>query len=101
MLLTLAFRGGLQSQINELKLVYLIRKLEDEDLVEGQSLGLAAWVAKELTQSIGKLVPQLPLPVVLELQNKVLKLLGGLVALLRQEIGNCVNVHLRGGGGGG
>lgn len=47
----------LKTQVDELELVDLIRKLQDEHLVELEALLCAPRVVEELDQSIGELMP--------------------------------------------
>lgn len=54
---TSALCGSLKSQVDKLKLVDLVRKLEDEDLVEREPLRGTPWMAEELDEGISQLVP--------------------------------------------
>ena len=49
--------GRLKTQVDQLELVDLVRKLQDEHLVELQALLCAARVVEEFNQSIGELMP--------------------------------------------
>lgn len=51
-------------------------------------------MAEELNKGIGKLMPQLSLPEVLEVEDEVLKLFRSLVSLFRKEIGDRISAHL-------
>ena len=54
----------------------------------------ASGMAEELNESVGKLVPQLALPEVLEIEDEMLELLGSLISLFREEIGDGIGAHL-------
>lgn len=50
-------------------------------------------MAEELDEGLGELVPELPLPVVLKVEDKGLELLGSFISLLGEEIGDGVGAH--------
>lgn len=93
MCLTVKLGRCFESQVYQLQLVDLIRELEDEDFIKGNSLRGTSRVTEEFDEGIGKLMPQLTLPEVLEIENEGLKLLRSFVSLLGEEIGDCVGVH--------
>ena len=91
--LTIVLCCCVQSQLDQLQLVDLVRKGLDEVLEDGYPLRLALLGVVELDESIGELVPQLALPVVLECEQVVLCIIRRLVTLLREQVGYCVDVH--------
>ena len=96
--LTIVLCCCVQSQLDQLQLVDLVRKGLDEVLEDGYPLRLALLGVVELDESIGELVPQLALPEVLELHEEVLYIIVGLFALLREEASDLLVVHFGDGG---
>jgi len=86
-------RGSIESQSDELKLVDLVGERQDERVVKWKSLWAALWDIEELYQRICQLMPQFPLPIVLEGDEEMLKFGRGCIALFRKEIGNRIGAH--------
>ena len=90
---TLVLCGCLQAELDELELVDLLCEALDEGLEERYPLLCTLRLVKVLDQLVGQLVPQLPLPVVLEGNEVLLQLVGRLVAQVAEEVRDGVCVH--------
>jgi hypothetical protein len=75
-------------------LVDLFGKCLDEVVVQGQALLLALVLLEIEDEFIGQLVPQLALPEIFELEEEVLDMFGGSIALIRQQVGDRVDIHI-------
>ena len=90
---TLELRGGAEPQSDQLELVDLVGEALDEGLEEGYPLRGALGLLEEVDQLVGQLVPQLALPVVLEVDEVLLQLLRRLVPRVAEQVRYCVRVH--------
>src|SRR5690242_21295241 len=90
---TLELCRGTQAQCDQLELVDLVCEALDECLEEGYPLLGALRVLEELDELVCQLVPQLPLPVVLEGDEVLLQLLWRLVPCVAEQVRYCVCVH--------